>query len=175
MKKLLIAVALLTCTVSVKSATINPMSNALGDSAATAGTLVYRDSLNLSALGLLSFASTQVGTGGSQNLGINISTTIPVSSSYEVLLSSGANILLTSTPNISTTTVVGGTVGIADGTILVISSTGAATISLQDNGTLSGSQLELGAASRAITAKKTLTLIFNAALSSWLELAYGNN
>jgi hypothetical protein len=116
-----------------------------------------------------------VAFGLSGQTGVFISTTIPVLSSYETIISSGGNIKLTSTPTISTDTVAGGATAIPDGWILVLTSTATQTITFQDEGTLTGSNLALGAATRAISKTKTLTLQWNAALGRWLELAYGNN
>lgn len=108
--------------------------------------------------------------------GININTIVPVTSSFETVVSSGGAIKLTSVPNISTTTIVGGTVTIPDGTFLVITATTTAgTVTFQDQGTLTGSQLELGAATRTLTKDKTLTLIFDATELVWKELSFGNN
>lgn len=133
----------------------------------------------ISAVGGINLSTAQqVGSGQSQNLGITISTTIPVLSSYEVLLSSGGNILMTATPTISTLTVSGSGTGlntVADGTILVLTSTSTTVITLQSNGALSGSLIKLGAATRAITQFKVLTLIFQKTLGMWLELAYAQD
>ncbi len=127
-------------------------------------------------LGLSVYGKTQVGTASGQNTGVNVSTIVPVNSSYETVISSGGPLVLTSTPNISTTTVVGGSVEIPSGTFLVISSTAATnSVTFQDAGTLTGSQLQLGAATRAVSQYKTLTLIYDATDHFWREIAYGNN
>ncbi len=139
----------------------------------TLGTAGVAATVN-TVLGLFSTPSVMLGTSG-QNTGVNISTTIPVVASYELIISSGSNITLTSTPTISTTTLVGGTVGIPDGTYLVIGSTATQVITLQSNGTLSGSQLKLGAATRAITQYKDITLRFSSADSFWHEVAYSSD
>ncbi len=113
--------------------------------------------------------------------GIVVSTTIPVNSSYETVMSTAGNaIIISATPSISTTTLVqaaGAATGtiLPSGTYLVLSSTGASGITLQDEGTLTGSRLQLGAATRAITQFKTLTLIWDATDAFWREISYGNN
>lgn len=118
----------------------------------------------------------QFGTGQTGLLGIYVSSTIPVGSNYVLLLSSGGggggNLVMTALPAISTTTSFHGATAIADGTLLVITSTASASITLQDNGTLSGSLLNLGAATRAITSKRILTLIFSKTLGLWREQSY---
>lgn len=125
--------------------------------------------------GLNVLTKTQVGTLSGQTTGVTVSTIVPVNSPYETVISSGGPIVLTSTPNISTTTVVGGAVEIPSGTMLVISSTATASVTFQDAGTLTGSQLQLGAATRAVSQYKTLTLIYDATDHFWREIAYGNN
>ncbi len=107
--------------------------------------------------------------------GIVVSTTIPVNSSYESLLSTGSTVILTSVPNISTTTVINGSTLLPSGTYLVLSSTAAGGVTFQDAGTLTGSQLQLGAATRTVTQYKTLTLIWDATDGFWREISYGNN
>lgn len=125
--------------------------------------------------GLESYSQSVVGAANSPTQGIYISTVIPVTTAYIILTSSGGNLTMTSTPSITTNTVVGGTVGIPNGTYIVLTTTMTNTITLQDQGTLSGSLLALGASTRAISKTKTLSLIFNTALARWLEVAYGNN
>ena len=129
----------------------------------------------LTAVAPMVFAKTQVGSGDSSTTGVYITTTVPVSSSYETVISSGGSITLTSTPNISTMNAQG--LPLASGTFLIITSTAtsADAVVFQDAGTLSGSALQLGAASRSISLYKTLVLIFDAKDGFWRELAYGNN
>lgn len=108
--------------------------------------------------------------------GVVSSTSIPVNSSYETIMSTSATtVTITALPSISTSTVPGGSTEIPSGTYLVLSSTGASGALFQDNGTLSGSQLELGAATRSVTQYKTLTLIYDATDHKWREISYGNN
>ena len=135
-----------------------------------------------STIGLFAIPSVSLGSSG-QNFGVNKSTIIPVNSSYELLTSTGGPIVMASLPNISTTTVVGGSTLLTDGTFLVLTSTissATAGITFQSNGALAGSQLFLGAATRQIGLHKVLTLKFHAvsgAASYWEEIAYtdGNN
>ncbi len=101
---------------------------------------------------------------------VQTTTTIPVNSSYQVLVSSGGNETFTSTPTIATTTASGA--AIPDGTFMVLTTTTTATFTLQSNGTLSGSDVKLGASTRAITQYKGLLLQFNQALGMWLEISY---
>ena len=55
--------------------------------------------------------------------------------------------------------------------ILIVTSTSTTSITLQDNDGLSGSQLELGASTRVISAKKILTLMYQATLKKWQTIA----
>ncbi len=99
--------------------------------------------------------------------GIQVTTNVVASSSYETVVSTGGVVTLTSTPNIAA--------GVS-GQWLVISSTATGMgVTFQDEGTLTGSKLQLGAASRAITQYKTLTLIYDAADGFWREISYGSN
>lgn len=108
--------------------------------------------------------------------GISTGTALGVASSYLVVMStSNSAVAMLMTPSISTTTTYGGATALASGTYLVISSTGSSGVTFYDNGTLSGSQLELGAASRSVTQYKTLTLIFDATDSKWREISFGSN
>lgn len=114
------------------------------------------------------FTRTQVGTTASATGGIYVSSTIPATSSYESLLSSAStSVLLTSTPNIAA--------GVS-GQYLILSSTSSASgVVFQDEGTLTGSKLQLGAASRTVSQYKTLTLIYDAVDGFWREVGFGNN
>ena len=114
---------------------------------------------------------------GTSVWGINSSTSIPVISPFEVLMSSSPSlgVFITATPSIATRAVAGTGAIFPSGFILVLTSTVTAGVTLQDAGTLSGSQLALGAATRVISKTKTLTLIWEANIARWLEIAYGNN
>ncbi len=126
--------------------------------------------------GLTVLGKAAIGTADTAAGGVWVSSCIPVLSSYETVISSGAaSVTLTSTPSISTSTIVGGTNILTSGTYLVLSSTAAAGVIFQDDGTLSGSKLQLGAATREVKIYKTLVLIYDAADGFWREISYGNN
>ena len=83
-----------------------------------------------------------------------------------VVLDPDGNYTLTSTPTI------------ADGAVgqivyITAAETEANGIAVQDENTLTDSNLQLGAASRAIAAKDVLVLMFNGV--SWVEVSYANN
>ena len=88
-----------------------------------------------------------------------------LTSLFNVITSTGAQILMGSVPTISTDTVV-------NGTIYIIQSSVASVI-FQDNGTLTGSALELGAATRSLGVGDILMLIFRD--GSWWEMGFHNN
>lgn len=134
------------------------------------GDLAVSGSTTLS--GKLIYTKTALGTSGGTT-GIYISTTIPYTSIYETLVSSNGNITLTSTPSIATMTAAG--VPFASGSFLILSSTVSASVTFQDEGTLSGSKLQLGASTRTLGQFDTLQLIFDAADGYWREVSYGNN
>ena len=105
--------------------------------------------------------------------GIFASTQVLVTSTYQTLQSSGGVVTLVSIPSIATGPAAG--LEFASGTFLVLSSTATDAVVFQDEGTLTGSQLQLGAATRSISKYDTLTLIYDATDHFWREIAYGNN
>lgn len=130
--------------------------------------------------GLFSSTRTAIGTVGNGAAdGVWASTIIPVSSSFETVISSFggsmviSTMVLTSLPTISTTTVPGGSVGITDGTFLVISGTSTESrVVFLSSGTLAGTQLKLNAASRTVTRGSKLSLVFDSVLSLWVETGF---
>ncbi len=110
---------------------------------------------------------------GAGPAGVTVSSTVPNVTTYVTLLSSGGPITLTSTPSISTMDVNG--IGLTMPEFLVLSSTSTNGITLQDEGTLTGSKLQLGSTTRVISTYKTLFLIFDPLDGFWREIAFGNN
>lgn len=161
-------------TIPATGSATNSGASTLGTAgtANAAGTGNATNPSSLTVAGNLVLTASQVGTASGQNTGINISTTIPVNTSYETLISSGGNITLTSVPTIATTTVPSGATLIPNGTYLVLTSTASQTITLQSQGTLAGSGLRLGAATRVITVGNQLTLIFNSSVGQWVEAGF---
>lgn len=158
-------------TSSLKWATVNAYDVNIGDDLAVTDAASVSGAATLG--GMLTYTKTQIGT-GTGNLGVYVSTRIPVTSTYQTVISSGLNVVLTTTPSIATATAAG--VQLPSGTILVLSSTStASSVTLQDEGTLAGSFLQLGAATRTISSFKTLTLIYDATDGYWREISYGNN
>ena len=108
--------------------------------------------------------------------GVQVSTVIPVNASFEQVIGGGAGsaITLTSKPEISTTTVVGGTTLLPNGTELIITSTApvADAVVFTSSTSSNGTQLALGAATRSIYGGHVLTLIYSAPLTTWLEQSY---
>lgn len=84
---------------------------------------------------------------------------------FRVLTSTGGPLVLNSVPAISTVTATAGQI------VIIQSSTN--TLTFQDDGTLSGSALELGAATRALGVGDILVLIYRA--SKWWEMGFYNN
>lgn len=71
----------------------------------------------------------------------------------------------------------GATPTIADGfdsQQLIIINSGASTITIQDQGTLPGSNLRLGASTRALGTRDNIRLIYNATIGDWVEEAFVN-
>lgn len=83
------------------------------------------------------------------------------------VVGSGGAVTLISTPTITNPA--------ADGQRLVIYGTDDTnTVTLQTNGTLAGSNLILGAATRALKANSILELIWDSVASKWAEIAFRN-
>lgn len=79
----------------------------------------------------------------------------------------GGAVTLTSTPTV--------TLGTLDGQLCLIQGThDTNTVTIQDNGSLAGSKVRLGAASRVLGAGDSLLLSWDAALGMWVEVAYTN-
>lgn len=160
-------------TSSLRWATVESVDINVGDDLSVTDDLTVTDDTTLN--GLITLGKTTVGTGQTSLLGIYASTVVPVTASYITVISSAGNILMTSTPNISTTTSVGGTTLLTSGTLLVITSTVTQTVTFQDEGTLTGSFLQLGAATRAVGQYDVLKLIYDATDGFWREVSYTNN
>lgn len=62
-----------------------------------------------------------------------------------------------------------------DGQVVTLVNTAASAITVQDQGTLANSNLRLGATTRALGTRDTLTLLYVAALGDWVEIAFDNN
>lgn len=103
--------------------------------------------------------------------GVTSSSAIINTASFVVITTTNpaATVIDLATPTISTITA-------TDGQFIVIKGTSAtATYTFQDNGTLAGSLVELGAASRVVSDLKVLTLMFDSLVGKWIEVNYGNN
>ena len=160
--------SLLFSNVYANASTIGAVgtANATGTGNATAPT-------SQTVVGGLILSPSTVGTNpGGASFAIFGSTTIPYISSYETLLASAAAVIVTAVPSISTRAVSGTGALLPTGSYLVLTSTSANTITLQSQGTLSGSGLRLGAATRVITVGNTLTLIWNATVGQWFEQSF---
>lgn len=65
---------------------------------------------------------------------------------------------------------------VSDGQLLIIQGTDATnTVTLQDEATLAGTQLELGAATRLLGLGDTIGLLWDSVTSKWYELFFTNN
>ena|SRR3990167_462553 len=167
-----------TDSVRIASITANGIVNLfsdlhVGDAVTVVGTTTLQGSveLNDSLLNIIPQSMT----------GVIVSSRVLPTSTYITVLSTGGpggngNVRMTSTPNISTATVATGATAWPNGTIIIITSTASThTVEFQDEDTLTGSRLELGAAQRIITVNKYLILMYNSTLTKWYELAFGNN
>lgn len=83
-----------------------------------------------------------------------------------LLLTPGAAVVMTATPTLQTT-------GIAAGTKVTLVGNNGFSTELQGEGTLAGSKLRLGAATRVVAQYDTLTLVYDGA--QWCEIAFVDN
>ena len=108
--------------------------------------------------------------------GVNVTTTVINTAAYLVVTSSGGSVTLTNTPTISTTTAAG--LALATGKTITLRGTSDTNfVVLQDDDTLSDSQIELGASSRTLGLNDILVLFWDASTSTsgrWLEVSYTN-
>lgn len=103
--------------------------------------------------------------------GINASTSIPVTDGYLVVASSGGIVAVTATPSVKTTYESGRAV--KSGSLLVLrGSSDANAVVLQDNDSVSGTKLDLGATTRSLGNKDILVLWYDAAVDRWMEWLY---
>lgn len=98
-----------------------------------------------------------------------VSSQISANRAFVNLQSAGGTYTLTSTPTIPDPTDAGG----IDGYTLMISKNDSGTVTLQDEGTLAGSNVELGASTRAIGRGDILELAFFD--GAWREVAFINH
>ena len=123
------------------------------------------NSQTFAATSLLSMAGRIAFTPLTSYSSVNVSTSFsPVNSTFLVINGSGT-ITSTATPAISTLTAVSGQ------ELLIMG--GANVVTFQDNGTLSGSLLELGNTTRALGAGDILKLIYYS--GKWYEIGFVNN
>lgn len=119
-------------------------------------------SLSRSAAGVLSLSTGSLGFTPTAAQTIGAATTISPSSSH-VQITAASPVTNTAHPTI--------TAG-ASGQVISIVNTGANAITLTSDASSVGTQLSLGATTRAIGAKGSLTLIFNTALTRWVEIGF---
>lgn len=145
---------------SVPSLAAGSCSGYLASSTCVTAANVTDTGSGLTLYGPLVQTPTQLGAEGGV-FGVYGTTTIFVTSQFLNITSSaavGGAVVMTTTPTIATTTVAGA--NLPFGQTLVITSTVASYGAVfQANGTLSGTLLYLGAASRTVNNKNTLSLI----------------
>ena len=117
-------------------------------------------------------------TAATTNIGIrNASPTVYTPSSSQTLAAgttvspNATNLAITATGATTLTATPTITAGQA-GQVIQIVNVGSNAITFQSNATLSGSNLSLGATTRAVGAKGSLTLIYNSTLTRWVELGF---
>lgn len=102
-----------------------------------------------------------------QNL-TGVGSTISVTDGSPITpLTSNGNYTLTSAPSIAN--------GTRDGQLAILINVGSYTITLSDMGTLGGSNLRLGATTRALSSNRgVLELVYDSTMGGWVEKFFGN-
>lgn len=85
---------------------------------------------------------------------------------YVQPISSDANYTLTSVPTIAD--------GLANGQLVIVVNVGSFTVTLQDQGTLAGSNLRLSAATVALGPRDSITLLYSSTIGDWIQIAQTN-
>jgi hypothetical protein len=95
-----------------------------------------------------------------------VGSTIPITAStIRLNNSTGGSLTLTSTPTMAD--------GV-DGQVIVVFNSGTQSVVVQDQGTLASSNLRLGATTRTLATRDSLTLMYSSTVGDWIELAFSN-
>lgn len=147
--------------VTISSSTIGITSGTISGVSITSSTGSF-STLNCS--GAATFAGQMVFTPSTLQTLLAAGTINPNAPTVRVVGSGGA-VTLTSTPTLQTAT--------GDGQeVLIIGTDATNTVTVQDNGTLAGSKLKLGSASRVLGLGSILKLHWDQGLGLWLELSF---
>lgn len=85
---------------------------------------------------------------------------------YVQPISSDANYTLSAAPTVAN--------GLANGQLVIIVNVGSFTVTLQDQGTLAGSNLRLSAATVALGPRDSITLLYSTTIGDWVQIAQTN-
>jgi hypothetical protein len=153
------------------STTVTQMTHFIANAAANSGTLTTEIGLDVGALvgataiGIRNASTTLYTPTASQTLAAG--TTVQANATHiQVIQTSGANITLTAQPTISSG---------QSGQLLVItniSTVAGSSFTFQSSSSLALGLLSLGATTRVVGVKGSLTLIYNSTLSRWVEIGF---
>ncbi|GAF70611.1 unnamed protein product, partial [marine sediment metagenome] len=131
----------------------------------TANPATFIEGIRIDSSGAVSFGKTIIYTPSTAQVIDAVGDTI-LANATMIVLNPDANYIMTSAPTIANGTT---------GQILYITCDNAEanTVTVQDEDALANTNLELGGASRDISGKDVLTLMFDG--TNWIEQSYGNN
>lgn len=113
-------------------------------------------------------------TRGTAQTEVGASTQVTITAGYKTVTSTGGIVTVSALPSVKTTYQVSGTT-VASGVEITLKGTSDANaVVLQDDDTLAGSKLELGASTRALGLNDILVLMYDATVDRWLERSYSN-
>jgi len=109
----------------------------------------------------------------STHAAVGASTQVVLSSAYLVVFSTGGVVPVTSAPSVKSTWPSGRAV--SRGTCIILrGSSDANSVVLQDDDSVSGTRLELGASSRTLGFNDMIQLCYDSGAGRWLEAWYAN-
>jgi hypothetical protein len=150
------------------STTVTQLTHFMAAAASITGTLTTEIGLDVGALagataiGIRNASTTSFTPSSAQTL---VATTQVSPNATVIQINSAGNITLTHTPTIAAG---------QNGQVLVICNNQSNSITFQSVGTLASSGLDLGAATRALLAHGTLTLVYDSGFSLWLEIGFSS-
>lgn len=167
----------------INSVTVN------GGGTVTRSTALYVDALSGAASNYAAvFATGNVGIGTTTpatTLGVSgtvsytPSTTQSITANTDAILANAGVVVINNTTGFGINLNTGGAATIANGAtgqiLYIIGASGMASVTLNDQDSQGASNLQLGAASRAITASDVLQLIYDSTTGDWLEVSFATN
>lgn len=161
---------------------------ASGGSIGSGVTVTTRTGFSVADAGGSGTLTTQIGidiaalTKGGSNIGlrnastlVNTPTVKAITATTDTVPATASTIRLNNTSGSSKTLASTPTIADGqDGQILVVFNSSANDVVLQDQGTLASSNLRLGAATRTLSQRDSIVLMYSSTVGDWIEIAFSN-